>query len=397
MDNVDFWKFIEANKAQSPAALRLKYHGKTLGFDVEFAILQIECRQHFGKKLAATLSAVPQFIFPTLLAGEQATSDRLADFHASLVPAGKTIADLTCGLGIDAMHLAKQASSLTAIDNEVAKIEALQHNLRCAGISNMSCDCTDCEQFINRCTEKYDYAFIDPARRRDDGSRTYGLQECSPDIIALQSSVSRMAGRLMAKCSPMLDISLTASQLSHVESIYVIGTSTECKELLVVCDYTKPTGEYSITAVSLSAAGTDEFQFTPSQERECPDALIGIPHPGQFLYVPSPAIMKAAPFKLLAKKFGLTKLHANTHLYFSDSDAIAFPGQKLKIADVISYESKNIKRLKRTYPTISVASRNFDITADDLRRKLGVKDGGEYRLFGVTAGNGSKQMIVAGA
>ncbi len=56
--------------------------------------------QKSQKKLPDTLKC-KDFIFPTLLSEEQCTSDMLAEFHASLIDEGTTVADLTGGLGID--------------------------------------------------------------------------------------------------------------------------------------------------------------------------------------------------------------------------------------------------------------------------------------------------------
>ena len=49
------------------------------------------------------------------------------------------------------------------------------------------------------------------------------------------------------------------------------------------------------------------------------------------------------------------------------------------------------------YPQINVATRNFIMSAEDLRRKLKVKDGGDKRVFGCTVSNGSRQLIVVSA
>lgn len=50
------------------------------------------------------------FIFPTSLSAEQCTSELLARFHANLVPDNGVVLDMTCGLGIDAFHIAGKVS-----------------------------------------------------------------------------------------------------------------------------------------------------------------------------------------------------------------------------------------------------------------------------------------------
>ena len=71
-----------------------------------------------------------------------------------------------------------------------------------------------------------------------------------------------------------------------------------------------------------------------------------------------------------------------------------FPGDVFRIDAVLDFSSKILKRFKRDYPQINVGARNFGMTAEDLRKKLGVKDGGSKRLMGVTDINNQRIMIV---
>lgn len=41
----DFFKFIASNSSADISALRLKLHGKALSFDLDLALIQIECRK----------------------------------------------------------------------------------------------------------------------------------------------------------------------------------------------------------------------------------------------------------------------------------------------------------------------------------------------------------------
>ena len=46
------------------------------------------------------------------------------------------------------------------------------------------------------------------------------------------------------------------------------------------------------------------------------------------------------------------------------------------------------------YDKLDVAVRNFGMTADALRAKLGVKQGGDYRLLGVTDRKENRLMLI---
>ena len=54
--------------------------------------------------------------------------------------------------------------------------------------------------------------------------------------------------------------------------------------------------------------------------------------------------------------------------------------------------SKHNKRYASRYPRVSVTTRNFDISADALRGKLGVKDG-PRRLFAISGNDNDKYLI----
>lgn len=392
-----FWQFIADNADADVARLRLKYHGCT-GMDYDWAITQIECRRRFGKKLRATLAAHPRFLFPSVLSGEQATSDLLAAYHASLVGKGTKVVDLTAGLGIDASHLASRAASVVAVERDEAKAQCLRHNFSdILDVVNK-----DCRGYIEDCEENaFDVAFIDPARRAADGSRVYALADCEPDILGMLPMLRRKSRKLIVKASPMLDVTSLIRDLPGTELIISIGTPTECKELIALVDLrSEPlqVDDVRIKAVTLTEDGCiGALSFTRREEARA-TARIALPGVGQWLFEPYPAVMKAAPYNLLSQRFGAAKLSDNTQLYVSDVPIEDFPGDAFRIEAVIPYESKYIKRFKSAYPQIQVTTRNFDVPADTLRNKLGVKDGGEMRLFAAGVGMPpQKVMMVVGS
>ncbi len=390
---MEFWKFVEEHRKDDVMRLRLKYHGAhDMPFDVDAAITQIECRQKFSKKLAETLRENPHFLFPDVIAGEQCTSDQLANYHASLIAEGERTLDLTAGLGIDCLHFAEKAAKVTAIEINSRKAEALRANL--AG--KAEAECSDCHAYLKTYQgEKYDTAFIDPDRRAEDGSRVYALDQCEPDVTGMTGDIFRVARRLIIKMSPMLDIAHTIALLPTAEKIIALGTRTECKELIAVCGRESIMGEPEIEAVTLLADGRESRMAFSREEELNAEATFSMPKAGEYLYEPYPAVMKAAPFRLLSQRFGVDKLHPNTHLYTSAAIAGNFPGEISVIKEVLPYSSGVIKRIKKSYPKINVAARNFDIPADAVRKKLGVKDGGDKKLTATRAIDGEPILIVA--
>lgn len=385
----DFWSFIEKNIDEDPLKLRLKYHGSE---DIAFAITQIECRKKYAKKLPDTLQR-SQWLFPDAIAGEQCTSDAIADLHATLISSGDRVVDLTAGLGVDCLHMSSKGASVTAVEINPLKAKILEHNL---SKENVKIECADCRDFISRYDgEKYDVAFIDPARRAADGSRVFSLADCEPDIVEMIPRIREVARRLIIKMSPMLDISHTASLLPCLEKMIVIGVSTECKELVAVLDFDSCPERYIIEAVTvLSDSVVSDLSFTRDENAAAVPSF-AMPIAGAYLYVPYPAVMKAAPFNILSSRFGMPLLHPNTHLYVSPAVDPNFPAAVLRIDEVLPFASSVLKRLSREYKFLNITTRNFSMPAEALRKKLRVKDGGSVRLFAVTCCDGKEYLILA--
>lgn len=399
---MDFWSYVRKNALAEPAALRLAAAGKTMDFDVQSAIIQIEARRKFAQKFASTLAAYPEFLFPSLLAGEQATSDLLADYHAGLCAQGLSCADLTSGLGIDVLNMCRRASAVVAVERNEALAKALQHNAVGLHADNITVICADCRPTVEQWAAQgrhFDVVFIDPARRGADGSRVFGLADCEPDVCAMMPMLQKICRLLIIKASPMLDVSAAVKALGRVPmSVVALGTPTECKELLMVVDFaSEAPAEPVLEAVTLKTdgSGASTFAFARSRELDAaPAPYKPAPACGNIVCEPYPAVMKMAPFRLLAHTYGLCAFGPAAHLYYSPTAPEAFPGRLYKIEAVLPYASKIIKRLARQYPKAQVAARNFGISAEDLRAKLGIRQGDDVRIFGITDADNERKLIV---
>lgn len=390
----EFWKWIETHACDDTSKLRLSA-SKWKEPWIADAILQIECRRKSERKLPDAV-AHPGFLFPTALSAEQSTSERLARFHAGLIRNGESVVDLTAGLGIDAMTIAAIASHVTAVDINPAVASALVHNAKVMGCDNVDVRNEDCAQFLAGMAGEADMAFIDPARRGETGERLFALTDCRPDVVTLLPKIKAHFKRLIIKASPMIDISATMRELPQIVRLIMLGTRAECKELIAVVDFrsVNPSDEAIIEAVTLLADGSDcRFSFTRREESEAA-VVYGSPESGDSLFVPYPSTVKAAPFKLLSERFDTRKLSGNTHLYIADGRRDGFPGETFTIVETLPFASSVIKRFASRYPRINVATRNFGMTADALRGRLKVKDGGDKRVIGVTLADGMRRLLV---
>jgi len=365
------------------AAMRLKANGDAVRLA---EILQMECRERCAVKLAETLRC-PEFIFPTGLSAEQCTGDALAECHAKLVESGATVLDITCGLGIDAFHIARRASRVTAIDIEPGIIAAARHNAVALGLDNIEFIADDSIGWLTVNPDmKFDYIFADPARRGRAGERLFALTQCVPDIIESLGMLMSRCRYLVVKASPMLDVTQTAALLGHNADIIIYGTGGECKELTAVLP--------GNNRIIVNVDGTVVMEFTREMERKAVASVAG-PDMGMWLHEPWPQIVKAGPFKLLSELYGLEALDVNTHLYIGNRPVRNFPGDVRRIEQVIPMGKQAVRELGGMEADVAV--RNFVMSADELRRYLKIKRGGNghRRIIGVRS-KGLKLLIVLG-
>jgi len=101
--------------------------------------------------------------------------------------------------------------------------------------------------------------------------------------------------------------------------------------------------------------------------------------------------MKSGAFKSICNKYTLAKLHSNSHLYTSDSIHEDFPGRVFEVEAVLKY-SKNEVNHKLADGKANVVSRNFPDKPDAIKKKLGLKDGGDVYLFATT--NLNQKLVI---
>jgi 16S rRNA G966 N2-methylase RsmD len=396
-----FFRFIASHEAENPAELRLRYHGKPADFDVDLAITQIECRRKTAKKLRRFNSS-QRVLFPSVVAAEQSSHESVASFHASLISPGSRIADMTAGLGIDVMAMAANAASVTAFELDPLKAACLTHNCHELGFVNIDVVNGDsvigvlggeeASKNIGDNSKKYDYIFIDPARRGEFNSRVYNFHDCQPDIIRLHTELLSHCSTLIIKASPLLDISQTIKDISCIRRIYAVSVNGECKEILIVAaaPLSSDEGEgIEMWAVDLSNEGEliSSFSATPNPADSRTEIRYALPAdivPGSYLYEPNASVMKLAPWSALASAYpDLRKLGASSHLYVSRELHHDFPGRILRLDGEI--DAKMRKALKGG--RFNVVSRNYPLPAEGLRKKLGVKEGADSFIYGTRLGN----------
>ncbi len=391
--NSEFFKFIEDNRFAEPASLILKYNNIPLPFDLRRAVLQIDCRKRGSKKLPGFLN-LDTFIFPSVVASEQATDHRIAAIHSDLIGSGQKVIDMTAGLGIDAMCIAHAGNNVTALELDSEKAETLEYNAREAKIDNIKVINTDSVAFLLSRITQADVIYIDPARRSENNSRLYSFKDCSPDLLSIYDELVGKATRVFIKASPMLDITQVAKELPDLSELYIICLRGECKEILAIL---KKGGNFnSVSVIDIPSAGEPN-------KIEIPQSALGISSSslaeineiseGKYLYEPNAGIMKLHVSEWLCSSYpDLKKISPSTELFISDRHFPLFPGRIIKIESQLKH--KDLKKLKGLKANVVV--RNYPQSAEMLKKRLGIKEGTTRFIFGMRVGKKELPMLITG-
>lgn len=378
--------FIWQHRFDDPHRLALM--AMPAGWSAAYIAHQVDALQRLRHKVPGWY--VPGLQFPAGVSVEQASSERTARYKAGLV-SGSKAADLTGGLGVDAFFLAQHFDAVWYIEQSADIAACARHNLRLLGAERVHTLHTTAEEFLTQNTATFDLLYLDPARRDGVGGRVFRLEDCTPNVLALRDVMLQTSPCVLLKTAPLLDLRRAVEQLQRVTRIWVVAVDGECREVLYLLEREGiPTEQVSICATHLLREGeVQAFTFNLMEERE---AEVQYSPPLAYLYEPHAAVLKAGAFRCFAQRYGLKKLHANTHLYTSADLVEGVPGRTFSIETVCRYDRKTVHALlpeRRAH----VSVRNFPDSSDQVRKRLALQDGGSAYLFAATDAEGKKIIV----
>ena len=104
--------------------------------------------------------------------------------------------------------------------------------------------------------------------------------------------------------------------------------------------------------------------------------------------------MKAGCFSLISRRYGARQVSRDSHLFISAEAITDFPGRSFTVKAVTTMNKRELKAALAGIDRANVSVRNFPMTADALRKKLRLKDGGGVYIFGTTAEDGRHLLFV---
>ncbi len=393
----DIQDFIKDNESADIQKLALK-KPPVKDWPYRLILDQIKVRKKAKIKINQWLDC-EGVVFPSGDIIEQASSWPCAAYKSSIVTA-KSFCDLTAGIGIDSYAFSQKCKKGYCVDCNEENVQILSHNFNILKKSkllkpdsNIEISCAKAEGFVNTMPE-VDLIYIDPQRRNSSQKSLYDLSSCRPDIFPLLSRLKAKSRYVMVKASPRLDINKALLALENVKQVHIVQWRGECKEVLYLIDMKNiPNRPFSIEDTLINAVDIDDngnilkkLGFLIKEEKT---AKANFSLPMKYIYEPAPAFMKSAGFLIMAQRYGLYKLHKNTHLYTSDKLVTDFPGKYYIVDKVCS-----VKKAAREIKTGELVLRNFPGSVQALRSKLKLQENSSFRIFACTTCDNKKRLII---
>lgn len=391
MKNADF---IDKHRADDVHLLALQKPPQ--GVDLKYCLQQIEGWQMAKRKLPRWAEH-KEILFPPRVSLEQCSSETTALYKRQLVErllpdeaSRAKMADFTGGFGVDFSYMAPLFTESLYVERQDVLCQTAHHNFGILGLSNAQILCAETTEDSFFLREPFSFVFLDPARRDSLGRKTVLIEDCTPNVAALQDLLLRAAPLVMLKLSPMLDITSALRVLKDVREVHVVSIENECKELLLVM------GQGSGLSYHCVNLGSPEPPFIIDAENgeiaKNAHFIDGIPTSG-YLFEPNVSILKAGVQNALCNCFPLQKLHPMSHLFYSPAPVDAFPGRCFRLLGWSDFSKRSLRQLLGDLRQSNLTLRNFPSTTADLRKRLGLREGGDTYLFATTLRNGSHALM----
>lgn len=377
------------------------------GVDHRWCLQQIEGWQLARRKLPRW-AATEGLWYPVRLSMEQCSGEQTALYKRQqverLLPPDMrhAMVDLTGGLGVDFSYMTPLFDVADYVEIQPELRRLAEHNMPLLmGMDSEGSEApgrpelhfADPDAFASA-EARYQFIFIDPARRDGVGRKTVGIADCTPNVLSLQNHLLSRTQCLMLKLSPMLDITEALRQLKGVREVHVVSVRGECKELLFVMSPEETDSRPTLCCVNLE---TDEdVVLCPYPASEAPRAAHAPSFgegEGRYLYEPNASVLKAGVQDILSERYGVSKLHPQSNLFVGDTLIPHFPGRRFGIVGMSDFSKRGLKALLGDLSKANLTTRNFPTPVAQLRRQLRLAEGGNDYLFATTLSDGRHALI----
>lgn len=333
------------------------YDAEVVGAALTMSRLRDRARTKFGEDAAE--------LFFTEDGLQQATRPTVARMHAArYVEAGcQTVADLTCGIGTDAMAFAR--AGLTVVANDLDPVTAgfAALNLRpFAGVSVVSGDALELD------LSGFDGVFVDPARRSARG-RTFRPQDYSPQfgqVLAIREKVPALG----VKVAPGIAYEDLPADV-HAQWVSVDGDVVEAGlwfgPLAQVGRMRGPGRS------ALVMKGSEVVEVAATDDPRVPVIPMEPGPLGRYLYEPDGAVIRSGAIEMVAQMLGAAPV-SDRIAYLSADTYLETPlATGFEVLDVVPIKQVRTYLAQRNVGALEILKRGFDVDPDVFRKKMKLK------------------------
>lgn len=286
---------------------------------------------------------------------------------------GETLLDLTCGLGIDAMTLARRFKRVVALERDEVLVEVVRENFRRMGVENVEVVCASAEEYVASCTAHFDWIYADPDRRTAEGKRVVRLEDCSPNMVALMPRLRELADNIAIKNSPLFDVD-EALRIFHNCRVEVVSLAGECKEVMVYTHSERPT-------LAAYAIGRGYVEYPLDQVRmrceQTPLPEVFRSEEYGYLIIPDVALQKGRLVR--ASLVGVADVWSENGFAFAIEQPQGVVGRVESIERIEPFDVKHLRREMKGRG-VDIVMREFPISMEELRKRCGLRSGSERRI-----------------
>ena len=335
----------DKHSAALQAALRQEYLPEVVRAALTLAALRTQARTRFTR-------ADAMWFDRTRL--EQATQEVVARHKAQRFAAcgGRTVLDLCCGIGADAIAIAGHAK-VQAVDMSPLATWYTQRNAEVYGVaSNIETLVSPVESVA----VAGQFVHLDPDRRTQ-GQRQVRLEFGSPSLPYLQELTKTAVGGAI-KVSPASNF---GGKFTDCE-IELVSVNGECKEATIWFGQLRQPAPFRATVLpqGTTIAG-DPWDYRPRIEPL-----------KRYLFDPDPAVVRAGLVDCVAESLDLRRLD-DAEEYLTGDTLVDSPFvRSFEVLADLTNNTKEIRDHFRTSPfgQVEIKCRHMSIDADAIRRKL---------------------------
>jgi SAM-dependent methyltransferase len=349
--------------------LEKKYPRQLAQAALETAILRVEGRRKFPHA---------DSLYFTREALEQASPNPVSEYRSERFQQFEYLLDLGCSIGSDSIHMAHFAPT-TGIDLDTLRLAMAQANAHVLNCAQLHFVQADLNAGIPYKLSARVGIFFDPARRKQ-GKRTFTTHQYSPPLEILNAWLPDFPA-FGVKISPGVNKSELTSYEAELEFISLKG---ELKEAVLWFGPLKTAyRRATVLPGPHSLIVDDPLQRLPVAE------------PGDYLYEPDPAVIRAGLVAKLGSQLDAWQLDTDI-AYLSSNQMVETPfARAWQVEDWLQFNLKQLRQYLRTrgIGKIVVKKRGSPLKPDELIHRLKLKGDGK-RVVVLTHLDGKPIVVV---